>query len=80
MSAPTHTHMKVAKCVLKYLKESMGYGRMLMKPTKLNLIGYIDVDWANYHDNRRSGYCMFVDGNLVSWASSKKNIVSRCST
>jgi hypothetical protein len=45
----------------------------------LNVEGYCDADWASCPDDRRStsGYCVFVEGNLVSWQSKKQSAVSR---
>ena len=42
---------------------------------------FIDVDWAGSKEDRRStsGYCVFVEGNLVSWKSKKQSVVSRSS-
>ncbi|KAL0544327.1 hypothetical protein IC582_019440 [Cucumis melo] len=42
---------------------------------------FSDVDWTESQEDRRltSGYCVFIDGNLVSWKSKKQNVVSRSS-
>ena len=41
----------------------------------------MDVDWVGSKEDRRStsGYCVFVEGNLVSWKSKKQSVVS-CSS
>lgn len=41
--------------------------------------GYTDADWAGSPSDRRSttGYCAFLDGNLVTWRSKKQYIVAR---
>ena len=33
----------------------------------------MDVDWARFKEDMRStsGYCVFVEGNLISWKSKK---------
>ena len=40
---------------------------------------YIDADWADVVDDRRStsGYFTFIVGNLVTWKSKKQNVVAR---
>ena len=42
---------------------------------------YTDADWAGSAEDRRStsGYCSFVWGNLVTWRSTKQNVVARSS-
>lgn len=53
-------HLKVAKRVMHYFKRTM------IKPTELDVHGYIDADWASYHDDRRSTYCIFFGENLIN--------------
>jgi hypothetical protein len=40
---------------------------------------YIDTDWAGFPDTCRStsGYVVFLDDNLVSWAAKRQPVVSR---
>ncbi|GAV89462.1 hypothetical protein CFOL_v3_32877, partial [Cephalotus follicularis] len=43
--------------------------------------GFSDVDWARSPSSRKSttGYCVFVEGNLVSWKSKKQSVVAHSS-
>ena len=54
----------------------------MYKPSqKLTVEGFSDAAWACSRSDRRStsGYCTFVDGNLVTWRSKKHIIVARSS-
>lgn len=46
------------------------------------ITGYVDVDWANDIDERKStsGYVFEVYGNPVSWATKKQGIVALSTT
>lgn len=80
MHAPTDLHLSMVKRILRYLKETIGRGIVMIRNGHTSVMGYTDSNWAGNHLDRRSttGYCMFVGGNLVSWKS-KKHVVARSS-
>ena len=82
MQNPRKQHMNAIIRILRYLKGALGKGIMFSKHADLQSIKvYIDVDWADAINDRRStsGYFTFVRGNLVTWTSKKQNVVARSS-
>jgi hypothetical protein len=79
MHDPRSGHMEVVYRILRYLKGSPGKGLWFKRNGHLDVEGYCDADWASSLDDRRStsSYCVFLDGNLVSWRSKKQPILSR---
>jgi hypothetical protein len=47
----------------------------------MTVTGFSDANLASNHIDRRSksGYCMFIGGNLVTWRSKKHNVVAHSS-
>ena len=43
---PRHVHLIVAKHMLRYLKGIVDYGLKYYVNQKINLHGYVDLDWA----------------------------------
>ena len=54
MHSPTTTHWQAVKRILRYLKSTIYHGISLQPSTDLSLSCYIDVDWADYQDDRKS--------------------------
>ncbi|XP_026433087.1 uncharacterized protein LOC113330498 [Papaver somniferum] len=79
---PIDVHLQMAKCILRYVKGSLGQGITLSDGNCSELQAFSDSDWAGCSDTRKStyGYCVFVGGNLVSWSSKKQSTISRSST
>ena len=46
MEAPTTSHLKVAKRILRYIKGTIDYGMFYSSSEDFKLVGYSDSDWA----------------------------------
>ena len=53
-SAPKQSHLLAIKKIFRYLKETMNYGLWYPKNQNFQLSVYLDVDWDNYVDERKS--------------------------
>ena len=73
--SPSVSHKNVFDRILIYLKSALGNGLMFSKNGDLEVVGYTDANWAGSVTDRHStsGYCTFVEGNLVTWRSKKKS-------
>ncbi|GKE17859.1 ribonuclease H-like domain-containing protein, partial [Tanacetum coccineum] len=70
MHSPLKSHLDIAMRVLKYLKLAPGYGIQFSKRNSVfDINAFSDSDWAKCPVTRRLvyGYCVFVNGCLVSW-------------
>lgn len=78
MEAPTVTHLKAAKRILRYLKGTVDYGLFYSSSEEFQLIGYSDSDFAGDLDDRKSttGFVFFMGSNAISWSSKKQAIVT----
>jgi hypothetical protein len=81
MHTPREPHLTALKRILRYLCGSLDYGLLLRPSLTSELVVYTDADWVDCPDTRRStsGYLVFLDVNLVSWAAKRRPIVSRSS-
>ncbi|GAV63790.1 hypothetical protein CFOL_v3_07308 [Cephalotus follicularis] len=81
IQASTVGHMGLIDQILCYLKTAPRRGILMKNHNHTEIVGYIDVDWAENPTDRRSttGYCTFVGGNIVTWKSKKQNVVA-CSS
>ena len=81
MCNPRVSHMAAAKHILRYLKETTGYG--LLFPVSLNksedcLEAWSDSDWCGDKVGRKSTYGYFFKylKAPISWCSKKQTVVA----
>lgn len=74
---PGPMHWKLAKRMLRYLRETMEYGITYTKNNKM-LYAYVDSDWAGDVDDRKScsGNVVMLAGGPISWETRKQKSVS----
>ena len=79
MHCPTEMHLKAAKRVFRYVKNTCNFGIKLEKCEEFKLIGYSDSDWGGSVDDLKSisGYCFFLRSGAFSWCSKKQDIVAQ---
>jgi hypothetical protein len=82
MKQPTHTLMTAANRVLKYLnataKWCLSYTHTDRERESVNVTAYCDSDWGGDATDRTSttGFCVYVDGSLISWGTKKQATVA----
>ncbi|KAI0510232.1 hypothetical protein KFK09_010833 [Dendrobium nobile] len=76
------THFDALKRLLRYIQGTSHFGISLFVNSKLNLLAYVDSDWAGDSTDRKSttGYCTFLGLSIISWSVKKQNVVARSST
>nr|XP_043639314.1 uncharacterized mitochondrial protein AtMg00810-like [Erigeron canadensis] len=81
MHKPLKSHIKIALRVLRYLKGLPGLGVHIVKNPKLSLETFVDANLAKCVVTRKSviGFCLFLNGSLVSWKSKKQLTLSKTS-
>ncbi|GJZ21392.1 ALP1-like protein [Tanacetum coccineum] len=82
MRAPLKSHFDIALKVLKYLKLAPRLGVEFSKrKSDCVITAFSDSDWVKCPVTRRSisGYCVFINGNLVSWKSKRHATLSKSS-
>lgn len=82
MHKPTATHWKVAKRLLRYLKQTIFHGIHIRKSSSSTITTYTDVGLAENYDYRSltSTYIYFLGPNLISWSLEKQWAIARSST
>ena len=74
MANPGKVHWEAVKWILRYVKGTVDYALAFGSHTaqSLNIVGYVDADYAQDLDRRRSttGFVFTLAGGCVSWRSS----------
>jgi hypothetical protein len=84
MSNPTHMSMIMAKRIFRYLNGNRNHGLVYdnkvryINDSEVVITAYCDADWGGDLIDRRSttGYCIFINGNLISWNTKKQTTVA----
>ena len=78
MEAPTSTHMKAVKRILRYLKGTIDNGLLYSSSIDFKLVGFSDSDFAGDIDDRKSttDFVFFMVDCAVTWSSKKQSIVT----
>ena len=73
MHKPHKSHLNITFRLLRYLKGSPGKGVSIAKSKNLDLMGYVDADWAKCLNSRKlvTRYLVYFANSLVSWKSKK---------
>jgi hypothetical protein len=90
MAKPGSVHLDAARRVLRYLQGTQTFGLMYEKTSDekqsekmsdeqlIIITAFTDSDWGGDRDGAKStsGYCIFINGNLISWQTKKQPTVA----
>lgn len=81
-STPHLHHWEAVKRIFGYLCNTIDFGIRLTKMQDSKLIGWYNADWTSDRSDSQSqtGFLVYLEGSLVSWASKKQSTISRSST
>ena len=77
ISAPSSTHVEIAKRILAYLKGTVDYGLVFGKST-MQCSVFADADFGNdtTEGKSMSGVMTFIGSNIIDWHCSKQSLVA----
>lgn len=72
------SHWTAARRVLRYLNSTGEADILYRAVSELELLGFVDSEFAGYHTDRRStaGYLFMLTSGSISWRSNKQTIVA----
>jgi hypothetical protein len=73
MEDPRYPNLKAMKKILRYVKGTKDLKLLYQKTNIFELIGYVDSDWCDDIDDRKStsGYAFYMGGITFTWLSKK---------
>lgn len=76
------SHWAAVKRIMRYVKGTIGYRLIYHGDSLAPIYGYVDADWANDADERRSfsGYAFLLAGAAVTWSCKRQSTVAVSST
>lgn len=82
MQKPSFVHYQMVKRILRYHKDTIDIGQLIVGDSSLMLSTYPDYDWAGCKLTRRSttGFCTRLGVDTIFWSSKKQTTVARSST
>lgn len=71
MHSPRQPHLQALKRIIRYIQGTKSQWLQFVKGPIDTLTAYSNADWTGYPDTREStsGYCVYLDSNLISWSS-----------
>ena len=77
-ACPRDSHLKAAKCILRYLKKTGNMVLFYLAGDTFDLVDFADVDFAGYQVDKKSTFGMthFLGSLLISWGTKKQNSVA----
>ncbi|GJY17476.1 ribonuclease H-like domain-containing protein [Tanacetum coccineum] len=75
------SHLKIALRVSRCMKSNPGKGVHIVRQPKASLEAFVDADWAKCLITYKSvtGFCIKLNGSLISWKSKKQHTLSKSS-
>lgn len=87
MGNPTANTDNAAKKILRYLSGTVKYALRYRNDEsvyadEVSVVGYSDASWGDDKEDGRSttGYCVYINNNLISWNSRKQQTAAASST
>jgi transposase InsO family protein len=82
LEAPVIQHLRAAEQVFRYLSGTKQVGLVFTKAPSLAISAYVDSDWGNCPDTRRSatGFVILTGDQVLSWKATRQATVSLSST
>lgn len=76
------SHWVAVKRIMRYVRGTIGYRLTYHSDSLAPIHGFVDADWANDPDERRSfsGYAYLMAGGAVTWSCKRQSTVAVSST